>query len=323
MTVTATGTLSAVTTVQVGSQVSGVIARLYADFNSQVKKGQLLAELDPTPFQARSSSAGRRHPGAGRRSPTPSIKYDRQQRLVEARPHRAGRGRRRQGALRLGARAGRSRPQASLSQAQTNLALHEDHLADRRHRRRPPVRRRPDRRRVVPGADAVPIAQDLTKMQVQADVDQSDIGRVQGRPDRALHRRRLSGRGVPRPHLPDPLNATVNQNVVTYPVIIEVANPEGRLRPKMTAERHHRRRPRVPQRAARAERRAALQAADGRRRQGAATERGARRRRHAARGAQRQRRRSGRRGGAAAAAARGAAHAPRRRPSTSSARTRS
>src|ERR671922_1841423 len=52
MTVTATGTLSAVTTVQVGSQVSGVIARLYADFNSQVKKGQMLAELDPTPFEA-------------------------------------------------------------------------------------------------------------------------------------------------------------------------------------------------------------------------------------------------------------------------------
>src|SRR5438552_5987806 len=52
MSVTATGTISAVTTVQVGSQVSGIIARLYADFNSPVKKGQLLAELDPTPFEA-------------------------------------------------------------------------------------------------------------------------------------------------------------------------------------------------------------------------------------------------------------------------------
>src|SRR5205823_2821543 len=52
MTVTATGTVSAVTTVQVGSQVSGVISRLYADFNSRVHRGQLLAELDPTPFQA-------------------------------------------------------------------------------------------------------------------------------------------------------------------------------------------------------------------------------------------------------------------------------
>src|SRR5512143_3644433 len=51
-TVTASGSLSAVTTVKVGSQVSGIIARLHADFNSVVKKGQLLAELDPTPFQA-------------------------------------------------------------------------------------------------------------------------------------------------------------------------------------------------------------------------------------------------------------------------------
>jgi len=50
-TVTATGTVSAVTTVAVGSQVSGIIAKLHADFNSQVKKGDLLAELDPTPFQ--------------------------------------------------------------------------------------------------------------------------------------------------------------------------------------------------------------------------------------------------------------------------------
>jgi HlyD family secretion protein len=50
-TVTATGTLSAVTTVQVGSQVSGIIAKLHVDFNSVVKKGQILAELDPTPFQ--------------------------------------------------------------------------------------------------------------------------------------------------------------------------------------------------------------------------------------------------------------------------------
>src|SRR5437868_4619049 len=50
-TVTATGALSAVKTVQVGSQVSGIISKLYVDFNSQVKKGDLLAELDPTPFQ--------------------------------------------------------------------------------------------------------------------------------------------------------------------------------------------------------------------------------------------------------------------------------
>jgi len=50
-TVTATGSLSAVITVQVGSQVSGIISKLFVDFNANVKKGQLLAELDPTPFQ--------------------------------------------------------------------------------------------------------------------------------------------------------------------------------------------------------------------------------------------------------------------------------
>ena len=79
------------------------------------------------------------------------------------------------------------------------------------------------------------IAQDLTKMQVQADVDQSDIGRVQvGQGARfnvdAYPEEEFRGRIAQIRY-----NAQVNQNVVTYPVIIEVDNPEGRLRPKMTA----------------------------------------------------------------------------------------
>jgi len=74
-TVTATGTLSAVTTVQVGSQVSGIIARLYADFNSRVQKGQLLASSTRPPSWPRSSSAAPTSPGprstpATARSPT-------------------------------------------------------------------------------------------------------------------------------------------------------------------------------------------------------------------------------------------------------------
>src|SRR3712207_4355391 len=56
-TVTATGTLQAVTTVQVGSQASGTIAALYADFNSTVRKGQLLAQLDPSVAQAQVQQA--------------------------------------------------------------------------------------------------------------------------------------------------------------------------------------------------------------------------------------------------------------------------
>src|SRR3954470_13651392 len=51
-TVTATGTLQAVTTVQVGSQASGTISAIYVDFNSTVKKGQVIAQLDPSTMQA-------------------------------------------------------------------------------------------------------------------------------------------------------------------------------------------------------------------------------------------------------------------------------
>src|SRR5215468_7611179 len=55
-TVSATGTLQAVTTVQVGSQVSGTISDLYADFNTVVKKGQIVAQLDPRVLQAQLTS---------------------------------------------------------------------------------------------------------------------------------------------------------------------------------------------------------------------------------------------------------------------------
>src|SRR6476646_10321395 len=84
MTVTATGTLSAVTTVQVGSQVSGVISRLYADFNSKVKKGQLLAELDPTPFQAQVEQRQADVTKAKVTTANARITYDRQSRLAKA-----------------------------------------------------------------------------------------------------------------------------------------------------------------------------------------------------------------------------------------------
>src|SRR5437763_193492 len=83
-TVTATGGLSAVTTVQVGSQVSGVIARLYADFNSRVKKGQLLAELDPTPFQAQVEQRQADLTKASVEAANAKVNLTRQDRLVKA-----------------------------------------------------------------------------------------------------------------------------------------------------------------------------------------------------------------------------------------------
>ncbi|MGZ5475398.1 MAG: efflux RND transporter periplasmic adaptor subunit, partial [Thermoanaerobaculia bacterium] len=83
-TVTATGTVSAVTTVQIGSQVSGVISRLYADFNSRVIKGQILAELDPTPFQAQVEQRQADLTKAQVEAANSKITYERQRRLVDS-----------------------------------------------------------------------------------------------------------------------------------------------------------------------------------------------------------------------------------------------
>jgi HlyD family secretion protein len=234
MTVTATGTLSAVTTVQIGSQVSGVISALHADFNSPVKKGQLLAELDPTPFQQTVDQRQADLTKSQIEASIMKITYDRQRRLVAA-------GLAAQADLDSakaaydGAQAQVAQSRAAMSQAKTNLAYTkiispiDGVVVDRSY----------DVGQTVAASFSAPtlfqIAQDLTKMQVQADVDQSDIGRMQqgqfarftvdSYPDETFRGRISQIR----------LNATVSQNVVTYPVIIEVANPDQKLRPKMTA----------------------------------------------------------------------------------------
>jgi HlyD family secretion protein len=234
MTVTATGTISAVTTVQVGSQVSGVIARLYVDFNSRVKKGQLLAELDPTPFQQTVEQRQADLTKARVDASNLKLTLNRQQRLVAA-------GLTSQSDLDAaraafdGAAAQVQQATAAMKQAQTNLQYTkitspiDGIVADRQY----------DVGQTVAASFSAPtlftIAQDLTKMQVQADVDQSDIGRIQvGQVARftvdAYPEEEFRGRIKELR-----LNATVTQNVVSYPVMVDVANPDERLRPKMTA----------------------------------------------------------------------------------------
>ncbi len=234
MTVTATGTVSAVTTVQIGSQVSGVIAQLYADFNSRVKKGQLLAELDPTPFQAQVEQRRADVTRAQVETDDARMKYDRQRRLMDAglTPQAEV-----DGALNTfkAARAQAAQSQAALNQSMTNLRYTkitsptDGVVVDKQY----------EVGQTVAASFQAPtlfeIAQDLTKMQIQADVDQSDIGRIKvGQPARftvdAYPEEEFRGRIAQIRY-----NAIVNQNVVTYPVIIEVDNPEERLRPKMTA----------------------------------------------------------------------------------------
>jgi HlyD family secretion protein len=234
MTVTATGTLSAVTTVQVGSQVSGVISRLYADFNSHVTKGQLLAELDPTPFQQQVEQRQADVTKAKVTAANSRITYERQRRLA---------------ASGLAAEADLDAARASYQEAeaavtQANAALAQATTNLKYTRIQSPIDgvvidRAYDVGQTVAASFQAPtlfqIAQDLRKMQVQADVDQSDIGRIQvGQPARftvdSFPDREFRGR-ISQIRL----NATVAQNVVTYPVMIEVDNPDETLKPKTTA----------------------------------------------------------------------------------------
>ncbi len=232
--VAATGALSAVTTVQVGSQVSGIIAKLYADFNSKVKKGDLLAELDETPFKekiAQNSAALdkarvemrnaeislRRQKTLQQQGLAPQADVDQAQANYDA------------------GRASVAQAEATLNQARTDL---------RNSRIKAPidgvvVSRAFDVGQTVAASFQAPtlftIAQDLTKMQVSADISESDIGQIKlGEPVRfnvdAYPDRPFRGK-VAQVRL----NATVNQNVVTYPVIVEVNNEDLLLKPTMTA----------------------------------------------------------------------------------------
>jgi HlyD family secretion protein len=232
--VNATGTLSAVITVQVGSQVSGIIAKLYADFNSQVKSGQLLAELDPTPFQQTVEQRQADITKAKVDVANTLLTYNRQKRLAEV-------GLIAQSDLDAakaaydGALAELAQAQAALKQAQTNLSYTKIYSPIDGQ----VVARQYDLGQTVAASFSAPtlftIAKDLTKMQVQADVDQSDIGQisvgepvqftVDAYPDQTFRGQISQVR----------LNATVTQNVITYPVIVEVPNPDLKLRPSMTA----------------------------------------------------------------------------------------
>jgi len=233
-TVTATGTLSAVITVKVGSVVSGIVAALHADFNKQVKKGELLAELDPTPFQARIDQT---------RAALEKARVDVRNTEIGLRRQKAlgDQGLAAQADIDLAqanydsAVASVAQAQATLEQAQTDLknsrivAPIDGVVVDRQY----------DVGQSVAASFQAPtiftIAQDLTKMQVSADVSESDIGMC--KVGQAVH---FTVDAYPDQNFRGTisqirLNATVNQNVVTYPVIIDVPNPELALRPNMTA----------------------------------------------------------------------------------------
>jgi HlyD family secretion protein len=232
--VTATGTLSAVTTVAVGSQVSGIISKLFVDFNSHVKKGQLLAELDPTPFQEALDQQRANLLKAKSDERLAGVNLGRQKKLrdlqlIAASDYDTA------VAQRDDAAAVVKQTEAALKQAETNLtyasikAPIDGVVVDREY----------NVGQTVAASFQAPlifsIAQDLTKMQVLTNIDEADVGgiklgqaasfSVDAYPDQTFHGSVAQIR----------LSTQTVQNVVTYPVMLDVPNLDGKLMPGMTA----------------------------------------------------------------------------------------
>jgi len=232
--VSATGKLDAVTTVQVGTQVSGQVAAILVDFNDRVRKGQLIARIDPTLQQqtVRDAAAGLERAQAelaqARRE------YDRNKQLFDRKVLTEAEFNDTQYRLAV-AQAGVKSAQVTLDRARQNLAYTSiyapiDGIV---------VERNVDVGQTVAASLSAPqlflIANDLSQMQILAAVDESDIGLIQeGQPVRftvqAYPNENFEGR-VRQVRL----QSSVQENVVNYTAVVEVANTAGKLLPGMTA----------------------------------------------------------------------------------------
>jgi HlyD family secretion protein len=232
--ITATGTLEAVTTVSVGTQISGIVAELHADFNDRVKAGQLIARLDTSLLEnaVEDASAALSRAMADERLAAADMEratalrnqgvlapsdFDVKKRALET------------------AQSNLTSARTALKRARQNLGYAEIHA---------PISgivigRSVDAGQTVAASLTAPelfrIAADLSQMRILASVDESDIGRIAAdRPVRfsveAYPNETFSGRTRQVR-----MQATIQENVVSYPVVIDVDNSDGRLLPGMTA----------------------------------------------------------------------------------------
>src|SRR5216117_1432010 len=232
--VTATGTLNPVVNVQVGSQVSGNISKLFADFNSQVKAGQVVAQIDPALFQATVTQAEGDLANAQAALELARVNAKRTQDLF---------------ARKTSSQADLDQAMANLHQAEANVKIKQGALdkakADLEHCTITSpidgvvISRNVDVGQTVAASLQTPvifqIANDLTKMQIDSNVAEADVGvlevgqdvdfTVDAFPMRTFHGKVVQVRNAP---------ITV-QNVVTYDTVIGVSNPDLKLKPGMTA----------------------------------------------------------------------------------------
>ena len=288
VTVSATGTVQAVVTVQVGSQVSGTVSWLGADFNSQVKKGQIIARLDPALFQAQvdNSRANVGNAEAAVAAAETDINNQRANiqaakanqevtkvqrddalalvkryealkdvlsgRDLEAAKAQAGAAAARyeQAVAQVGqtqaasasAKAKLDQAKASVAQARAQLQqsqLNLDHSIIPSPIDGVVVSRAVDVGQTVAASLSAPtlftIANDLTKMQVLASIDEADVGQVRPGIKANFSVDAYPGETFSGEISQLRLNAQTLQNVVTYSAVIDVTNADLKLRPGMTA----------------------------------------------------------------------------------------
>lgn len=232
--VTATGTIEPVTKVEVGTQVSGIIDKLYADYNSIVTKGQLIAEMDKVTLQSELTSQQATYDGAKAEYEYQEKNYLRNKALHEKQlisdtefeesTYNYAK-----------AKSAYESSEANLAKAKRNLAYATitspiDGVV---------ISRAVEEGQTVAAGFETPtlftIAADLTQMQVIADVDEADIGGVKEGQRVAFTVDAYPNDTFEGTVTQVRLEATEESNVVTYEVVISAHNPDLKLKPGLTA----------------------------------------------------------------------------------------
>jgi HlyD family secretion protein len=246
--VVATGTLNPVTTVEVGSQVSGRIAELNADFNSRVKKGEIVAELDQSLFLTRVKQSEANYKSAAASLEKAKVNLENARKSFERIKDLFAKGfasPQEKDAAEENFYANQAEVKASEARLEQALAQLESNKVDLEHTVISSpidgivISRNVNVGQTVAASFQAPvlfeIANDLTKMQIDCNVDEADVGSIrEGQrttftvdafPDEVFQGKVVQVRFAP----------IIVQNVVTYDTIIEVHNAELKLKPGMTA----------------------------------------------------------------------------------------
>ena len=232
--VTATGTIEPITQVEVGTQVSGVVEKIYVDYNSEVKEGQLIAELDKTNLQSAVSQAEASYNSALNEKNYLQTIFDRQKTLYDNQV--ISKSEYDEALYNLNnSKSTVVQRLSDLQKARTNLSYANIYS---------PINgvvlsKAIDEGQTVAASYSTPtlftIAQDLKEMQVEADVDEADIGGVKDGQRVTFTVDAYQDQVFEGVVTQVRLDPTVTSNVVTYTVVIKADNPDFKLKPGLTA----------------------------------------------------------------------------------------